>query len=475
MFRLHGLTAASTRWFIPPQKITPNVFGNLNMTGYNDLPCQSFNAYIPPRSFLTVSRDFEDDGPRMKIRVILRVIVCVLFLALFVPPAKVEAGKTPKSLVKIGVLASLTGSGFSLGRNTVAALQIAARDLKNIGPQYHPTRFRFLVRDTQHDPQQALEAIQDLNARGVKIIIGPQTSSEVAMIKPFADAHNILVISQGSTASSLAIPGDNIFRFCPNDRREAEALVALLQHDGIRAIVPLWRNDAGNNGLHDSVEIRLQALGGTVASGFRYEPTTTDFSAATNSVASQITSLIAGGISPSSVAVYLAAFDEAVDIFHSAQGNPTLENTAWYGSDGVALSAALTGDSSAAGFAASVGYPNPIFGLPDALRNRWQPIADEIEARTGITADAFALSTYDALFVVNLALVHAKPQKNFGKFKAAFIDEADHYRAITGSTELDAAGDRLNGDFDFWAVRLRDGNYIWVRVGTYNNGILTVF
>jgi branched-chain amino acid transport system substrate-binding protein len=282
------------------------------------------------------------------------------------------------------------------------------------------------------------------------------------------------VISQGSTASSLAIPGDNIFRFCPNDRREAEALVALLQHDGIRAIVPLWRNDVGNNGLHDSVKIRFQALGGRVTFGFRYEPTTTNFSAATNSVASQITSLIAGGINPASVAVYLAAFDEAVDVFHSAQGNPTLENAVWYGSDGVALSAALTGDSDAAGFAASVGYPNPIFGLPDALRNRWQPIADEIEARTGITADAFALSTYDALFVVNLALVHAKPQKNFGNFKAAFVEEAAHYRAITGSTELDAAGDRLNGDFDFWAVRLRNGNYTWVRVATYNNGVLTV-
>ena len=404
-----------------------------------------------------------------------RVIVCGLLLVAITPPSAVRAANRSQRTVKIGVLASLTGSGFSLGRNTVAALQIAANDLKNIRPQYRPVRFQFLVRDTQHDPSRALDAIQDLNARGVKIIIGPQTSSEVAMIKPFADAHNILVISQGSTASSLAIPGDNIFRFCPNDTREAEALVALLQHDGIRAIVPLWRNDAGNNGLHDSVQIRFQALGGRVTSGFRYETTTTDFSAATNSVASQITGLIGNGINPSTVAIYLAAFDEVVDIFHSAQANPTLENTAWYGSDGVALSAALTGDSSAAGFAASVGYPNPIFGLPDALRNRWQPIADEIEARTGITADAFALSTYDALFVVNLALVHAQPQKNFDKFRAAFVEEAGHYRAITGSTALDAAGDRLNGDFDFWAVRLRNGSYTWVRVASYNNGVLTVF
>ena len=411
----------------------------------------------------------------MKIRFLLRVVACGLLFALLVPPTKVEAGKTQKQLVKIGVLATLTGSGFSLGRNSVAALQIAARDLKNIGPQYRPVQFRFLVRDTQHDPSRALQAIQDLNARGVKIIIGPQTSSEVAMIRPFADAHNILVISQGSTASSLAIPGDNILRFCPNDRREAEALVALLRHDGIRAIVPLWRNDAGNNGLHDSVQIRFQALGGRVAAGFRYEPTTTNFSAATNSVASQITGLISSGINPSQVAVYLAAFDEAVDVFHSAEGNPTLENTAWYGSDGFALSAALTGDSSAAGFAASVGYPNPIFGLPDALRNRWQPIADEVEARTGITPDAFALSTYDALFVVNLALVHAKPQKNFGHFKAAFVEEAGHYQGVTGSTELDPAGDRLNGDFDFWAVRLRNGTYTWVRVAAYSNGILRFF
>jgi len=135
----------------------------------------------------------------------------------------------------------------------------------------------------------------------------------------------------------------------------------------------------------------------------------------------------------------------------------------------------LTGDSNAAGFAASVGYPNPIFGLPDSLRNRWQPISDEVEARTGITPDAFALSAYDALFVVNLALQRPKPLKNFDRFKAEFIEEAEHYRAIPGSTALDAAGDRLSGDFDFWAVRLRNGDYKWVRVGTYNNGILTVF
>src|SRR6266705_3909427 len=265
----------------------------------------------------------------MNIRVVFCVIVCGLVLA-FVgraggdPPGQGHSQR----VFKVGVLASLTGSWSSLGQNTVAALQIAEEQIEAEAIRQHGGyRFHFFVRDTQLDPSQALNAITELERRGVKRISGPQSSAEVAMIKPYADAHNILVISQGSTASSLAIPGDNVFRFCPNDTREAEAIVALMRHDGSRAIIPLWRNDAGNNGLHDSVQIRFQALGGTVAQGFRYEPATSDFSTATVSVASQIENLISHGRNPSTIAVYLAAFDEVVGVFHSAQGNATLSDT----------------------------------------------------------------------------------------------------------------------------------------------------
>jgi branched-chain amino acid transport system substrate-binding protein len=413
----------------------------------------------------------------MNFRSVLPVILCGLVLA-FVgraggdPPGQQHSHR----VFKVGVLASLTGSWSSLGQTTVAALEIAEEQIKAEAIRQHGGyRFHFFVRDTQLDPSQALDAIQDLDRRGVKIIIGPQSSAEVAMIKPYADAHDILVISQGSTASSLAIAGDNIFRFCPNDTREAEAIVALMWHDGIRAIVPLWRNDAGNNGLHDSVQSAFQLQGGTVEAGYQYESTTSDFSVATGSVAAQIDSLVGGGTDPATIGVYLAAFDEVVDVFHSAQGNTTLSNTAWYGSDGVALSAALTGDSTAAAFAASVGYPNPIFGLDDALQNEWQPIADAIEARTGITPDAFALSAYDALFVVQRALEDVGDLKDFPAFKAAFVDEANAYEGVTGSTALDAAGDRLKRDFDFWAVQPQGGGHSWVRIGTYIDGVLTIF
>ena len=60
---------------------------------------------------------------------------------------------------------------------------------------------------------------------GVRIIVGPQSSSEVAAIQPLANAEGVLVVSQGSTASSLAMPNDNVFRFVPNDHIEG------LSHD----------------------------------------------------------------------------------------------------------------------------------------------------------------------------------------------------------------------------------------------------
>ncbi len=403
-------------------------------------------------------------------------VVCSLLLAAINPLHSEQPPINSHRVFKVGVLASLTGSGNSLGQDTVAALQIAVERLDAEAKANHGGyRFHLLVRDTQQDPVKALAAIKDLDKRGVQIIIGPQTSSEVAMIKPYADAHDILIISQGSTASSLSIPGDNIFRFCPNDVREAEAVVALMQHDHVHSIVPLWRNDAGNNGLHDSVKAAFENVGGTVTSGFQYQPTTTDFSAATTAVASQIQSLVTAGADPNSVAIYSAAFDEIVGVFHSAAANATLSSTRWYGSDGVALSAALTGDASAAAFAASAYYPNPTFGLDPALQNLWQPIANEIEARTGIAPDAFALSAYDALFVVERALRSTGNLKDFTAFKAAFVDAANAYSGITGSTALDAAGDRLSADFDFWAVRQVSGTLSWVRIGAYTNGTITLF
>lgn len=87
----------------------------------------------------------------------------------------------------------------------------------------------------------------------MRIVIGPLTSAELSTAKNYADTNGILLISPYSTSPSLAIPGDNIFRSVPDDTKEAQALVNKMWQDGIRAIVPIWRNDTYGNELSRNV------------------------------------------------------------------------------------------------------------------------------------------------------------------------------------------------------------------------------
>ena len=97
----------------------------------------------------------------MKIRVVFALIVTVPLLALVGSAPKIEAGQGRLGKpTKIGVLGSLTGSGSSLGKNTVAALEIAADQIETATKGR--IRFRLLARDTQLDPSKALDAIMDL-------------------------------------------------------------------------------------------------------------------------------------------------------------------------------------------------------------------------------------------------------------------------------------------------------------------------
>jgi hypothetical protein len=139
----------------------------------------------------------------------------------------------------------------------------------------------------------------------------------------------------------------------------------------------------------------------------------------------------------------------------------------WYGSDGVAGSAALVNDTAAAAFATHVGFPCPIFGLDPAARHKWEPVSAPVRARTGLVPDAFALSTYDAVWLTTLAALQSDGVGDFGRFKRAFTQTANSYFGVTGSTELNAAGDRKSGTFDFQGICPIGTGYGWQSVGTF--------
>jgi branched-chain amino acid transport system substrate-binding protein len=373
--------------------------------------------------------------------------------------------------IRIGALLSLSGDGASLGAASAAALDFAVRDInRELDLLHTPYHVAADVEDTHLSAATALEKVQLLHARGARIIIGPQSSAEAAAILSYANEHDLVVISQGSTASSLAIADDALFRLAPNDKLEGAAQAALMRADGIDTIVPMWRADAGNGGLRNSTKRSFETAGGTVGDGVSYDPSTTDFTAQVTALGNGVR-MLRGQKPAAHIAIYLASFEEAVDILRLARLDADLSTVRWYGGDGVTQSRALLADATVATFAAAIQFTAPNVGLDPAAREQWQPVSDEIAAQIGFAPDAYALSVYDAAWVAILSAIEVDNEDSL--LRDSFARNVQRYWGVTGPTALDAAGDRRIPSFDFWTIRNVNGTLDWVRTAQYAGGTIS--
>jgi branched-chain amino acid transport system substrate-binding protein len=299
-------------------------------------------------------------------------------------------------------------------------------------------------------------------------VIGPQSSAEAAAIRDYVNQYGIILISQASTAFSLAIPDDYLFRLAPNDRLEGAAVAALMKADGVEVAVPIWRADAGQTGLRNGAMDFFAAGGGIVMTGVSYLPTETDFTEAVTALGNVVRA--AKNANPGKkVAVYIAAFEEGAAILDRARLDADLLAN-WYSGDGLTQSQVLLAPAPIAAFAVATKFTAPNVALSELTRDRWQPISAEIQSRTGFAPDSYALSVYDAAWVGVLSAVEGRNRSDVRR--ASFIRNVERYWGLTGPLSLDAAGDRRVADFDFWTVMETGTKIDWVKTATYAGGRL---
>ncbi len=396
-----------------------------------------------------------------------------LSLLVFVAVVGASCDSEPTSpgnqTIAIGGLFSLTGNWASLGVTSKAAMEIGIEDVNQyLASGKSGYKFTASIMDTKLLAATALTQIADLKNSGVEVVIGPQSSAEVAALKSYVDANNIVLISQSSTAGTLAIANDNIFRFTPSDTLEAVALVGLMKADGVKTIIPFWRNDAGNVGLQVATRALFTPLG-TVKAGVEYTGTQTDFTASIAALKTQVQAAITERGGTTGVAVAHAGFDEVVDIFKLTANDAVLGSVRWYGTDGTALNEPLRTNAAAASFATKVNFWTPTPGVEAETSARWQPIATRIAAKAGgAQPDAFALAVYDAVWVTAQAYLAAGGKGQIPALKKAIVTAADSFYGASGWTKLNAAGDRQYGDFDFFSLKQSGATFSWGLAAQYN-------
>jgi branched-chain amino acid transport system substrate-binding protein len=234
--------------------------------------------------------------------------------------------------------------------------------------------------------------------------------------------------------------------------------------EGTRVVIPIWRTDVFGNNLQSLLKEKFEKLGGKVLDGVGYDPPVGNFAASLHRInflvweqeLKALTSKVNDAVSQfgvDKVGVYIVAFDEIVPIMIQANRHKELQSVRWYGSDGSAQHQGLINNIDAAEFAVKTNFLNPIYSVEssDSFKKVEARIVEEIDR----VPRSYAEVTYDEFWVAALTLMNytGTPQEDIDTLRRVFTSTANLYTGVTGRTELNDAGDRRYGAYDFWAVQ----------------------
>lgn len=377
------------------------------------------------------------------------------------PPAAPTPVTMLPSEIPIGVLLTVTGDFSSYGVRAQATAKIAESEINSyVTTLGLPVTFKFYYEDYETQPDVALQKVQALYAQGIKVVIGGMTSGAMKTIDSYVDTNKILVIDGTSTAAreSVAPPGDYEIRVVPAAEAEGAALTAALLNKGFMNVAMISAQDAYSLSIHDAFKAAFTAAGGNLVADVTYAyPGTTDFTVQLTTLEQQVAPLIS---SKQPVAVFANMWEDVAVMLNQANSrNSPLLSLTWFGPD------TMSGDTVISKDAGAVASKVKLISvqLASPVTTRSQRLNATLMAQMGQAPDVYALATYDAAWIAALAILQA------GKYdadavKAALPTVAALYWGATGNTELNAAGDRVTMDMEFWAVIQGQ----WERVATYS-------
>lgn len=374
-----------------------------------------------------------------------------------------------QQVITIGAMLALTGTGYSSGVASRAALELAVMDInESLQKSGNQWSISLVIADTETDTAKALEVISEFYRQGIRVVIGPYSSAELQAVRDFADLYGMLVISPSSVAVSLAIPGDNIYRFVPTDVIQGKAMTAMLVSDKVKIIVPVMRDDLWGRDLVNATGKEFIAQGGVVAQPVKYQPQGGDLQMALSQLDQQVGALSAN-YSYNEIAIYMISFAEGATLLSGAKKFSHLNSVFWYGSSAFAENSAALSDSGAALFAFTHGLPCPVYGLDDGAKHGWEPLQKRIVSAIGRQPDVYAYTAYDALWVASRTLLKCDKGAPVLSIRAPFEHEAWQYFGVSGNTRLDTNGDRAEGNYDFWSVKRDSTGFVWKRTARYQS------
>lgn len=394
----------------------------------------------------------------MRIQKIISLIAVGLILI-----ACNKNSETPVSEIKIGALIPLSGNLQSYGPSVLKALQLAETDV-NLELESKGKKIRLIYDDNETSANTSRVLLNSYINQGIRVIIGPMSSENLAFVKDTIDRSGSVIISQASTSVELAAENDNIFRLVPNDMQMGKAIINKMAKDGVEKIFTINRSGNWGSPLTEIIQSEanlkgVELLGKTDYYSFRYS----EYMECLDEISQAVSDEIAKGGDPSKIGVILISYDEGIDILNLANDYQELKLVKWIGSDGMTLSNALLNNIGAINFARMVNFSSPAFNgcNSEQCLNFSQRLKDEL----GYEPSIFAILSYDALYAGALTLASLDNDVSVDILRTAIFDGLNNHEGVSGIIELNEAGDRDNSEFIFFGLN-ESGSPQWVKIGS---------
>lgn len=375
----------------------------------------------------------------------------------------ITAGAGAPKEYTIGFTIPLTGELTSIGTNWKYTIETAIEDLnKDVASYGFNVKFKSVILDDKTTNEGALKNVQTLYQSGVKLIIGPAASAQVKAVKAFADENHIVILSPSSTAPTLAIPDDYIFRTVGSDAMQAKAIATLVSDQGVKKVVVFHRDDEYGMAFADFFKNYFEKMGGT-AVDMKYAVNLPDYASEVAQLSSKVKEIGAEGV------VTITFDTDGANIIGHAKDDPILCSVRWFSSEGIHGTPELT-KPEIAEFINKTGF----YGTRPLFRENplYKQFESRFEEKYGVKPIVFTANLYDAVQIAGWSILKAGKYDGVA-IKAVLPEVTMKYYGVSGWCILDNAGDRLMQDYAIWTVRSTPTGYGYADVGSYSGGTIT--
>ena len=200
---------------------------------------------------------------------IIRLLL--IFAILLMPFSTLNAAET----VSVGAILPLSGKFAAFGNKALQGAELAIEKYNSTeAGKKRPVRL--LIKDSQGLPKMAERAVNELNADGVAVIIGPilATTADAAAKKAQELRIPIITMTQKEGITDI---GGWVFRNCMANAAQVKGLVDYVSRLGIKKVAVLYPDNQSGRELTVIFATEMARLGGEVVAYKDYREGQTDF------------------------------------------------------------------------------------------------------------------------------------------------------------------------------------------------------